>query len=107
MLVLTIKFHWLELNKTMEPLQVLTDPPLMFCDEPTSGLDSYMAQNVVDVLKQLADKGKTIICTIHQPSSQVYAMFDRILLMAEGRTAYLGGAKDALEFFQRFDNTDA
>ena len=73
----------------------------MLCDEPTSGLDSYMAQNVVQVLKQLARKGKTIICTIHQPSSQVYAIFDRILLMAEGRTAYLGNASEALGYFRR------
>ena len=51
--------------------QVITDPPLMFCDEPTSGLDSFMAQNVVAVLKTLAERGKTVICTIHQPSSEV------------------------------------
>ena len=49
----------------------ITDPPLMFCDEPTSGLDSFMAQNVVAVLKTLAERGKTVICTIHQPSSEV------------------------------------
>jgi len=47
----------------------------------------------------LASTGKTIICTIHQPSSEVFAMFDRILLMAEGRTAYLGSANDAVPFF--------
>ena len=59
-----------------------------------------MAQNVVSVLKDMARKGKTIVCTIHQPSSQVYAMFDRILFMAEGRVAYLGDADKALEFFK-------
>nr|QST15003.1 ABCG2-like1 protein [Diaphanosoma celebensis] len=79
--------------------EILTNPPLMFCDEPTSGLDSYMAQNIVQVLRKLASRGKTIICTIHQPSSEVFAMFDRILLMAEGRTAYLGPANEALSFF--------
>jgi len=77
----------------------LTDPALYFADEPTSGLDSYMAQNVIGVLKEMAKKGKTIICTIHQPSSQVYAMFDRVLFMAEGRVAYMGDADKALEFF--------
>ena len=80
-------------------MQILTDPPLMFCDEPTSGLDSYMAQNIVQVLKNLASRGKTVICTIHQPSSEVFAMFDRILLMSEGRTAFLGPVDQALEFF--------
>ena len=73
---------------------------LMFLDEPTSGLDSFMAQNVVEVLGSMAQKGKTIICTIHQPSSELYAMFDRILFMAEGRTAFLGDTKDAVRFFK-------
>lgn len=79
---------------------MLTDPPLMFCDEPTSGLDSYMAQNVVSVLKSMATKGKTIICTIHQPSSEVYSMFDKILLLASGRTAFLGTPNEAIEFYK-------
>jgi len=78
---------------------VLTDPPLMFCDEPTSGLDSFMAQNVVSVLKSMALKGKTVIVTIHQPSSEVFAMFDKVLLLAEGRVAYLGVPQDACDFF--------
>jgi ABC-type multidrug transport system ATPase subunit len=56
---------------------------------------------VVELLKEMASKGKTIICTIHQPSSEVYVLFDRLLLMAEGRTAYLGDAKAAVEFFAR------
>lgn len=79
--------------------EVLTNPPLLFCDEPTSGLDSYMAQNVVEVLKNLSQNGKTIVCTIHQPSSQVFALFDRVLLMAEGRVAYLGSTVGAIHFF--------
>ena len=50
-------------------------------------------------MKNLASQGKTVICTIHQPSSEVFAMFDRILLMAEGRTAFLGPINEALPFF--------
>ena len=57
--------------------QVITDPPLLFADEPTSGLDSFMAESLVIALQQLAAQGRTIICTVHQPSSEVYAMFDR------------------------------
>ena len=55
----------------------------MFCDEPTSGLDSYMAQNVIETLRDLASEGRTILSTIHQPSSEVFAMFDRSVAEAE------------------------
>ena len=61
------------------PPQILNDPPLLFADEPTSGLDSFMAQTLVSSLQRLAAKGRTIMCTIHQPSSEVYAMFDRYI----------------------------
>ena len=57
--------------------QMITNPSLLFCDEPTSGLDSYMAQNVVLVLKDLAARGHSVVCVIHQPSSEVFALFDR------------------------------
>jgi ABC-type multidrug transport system ATPase subunit len=73
----------------------------MFCDEPTSGLDSFMARNVVTVLKQMALKGKTVVATIHQPSSEVFALFDKVLLMAEGRVAFLGSSHDACNFFKQ------
>ena len=81
--------------------EVLTNPPLMFCDEPTSGLDSYMAQNVIEVLRDMSRRGKTIVATIHQPSSQVFELFDRVLLMAEGRVAFLGDVTEAQQFFLR------
>lgn len=82
--------------------EVLTNPSLMFCDEPTSGLDSFMAQNVVQVLKGLAQTGKTVVCTIHQPSSELYSMFDKLLLMAEGRVAFLGTPEEASMFFSEY-----
>lgn len=88
-----------EMKRLAFACEVLTNPSLLFCDEPTSGLDSYMAQNVVQVLRNLARQGKTIVCTIHQPSSQVYDMFDKILLMAEGRLAYLGSLDGVKSFF--------
>ncbi|XP_076032219.1 eye pigment precursor family transporter white [Oratosquilla oratoria] len=90
-----------EMKRLAFACEVLTNPPLMFCDEPTSGLDSFMAQNVVAVMKNMAEKGKTILSTIHQPSSEVYAMFDRVLLMAEGRVAFLGEVDAAYQFFGR------
>lgn len=71
----------------------------MFCDEPTSGLDSFMALNVVQVLKTMAQTGKTVICTIHQPSSELYALFDKLLLLAEGKVAFMGTPEEANIFF--------
>ena len=79
--------------------ETLTDPHLLLCDEPTSGLDSFMAHSVLQVLKGMTMKGKTIILTIHQPSSELYCLFDKILLMAEGRVAFLGSPYQAADFF--------
>ncbi|XP_070000442.1 protein white isoform X1 [Penaeus vannamei] len=92
-----------EMKRLSFACEILTNPSLMFCDEPTSGLDSFMAQNVVAVMKNMAERGKTIISTIHQPSSEVFAMFDRVLLMAEGRVAFLGEVEAALKFFGSID----
>ena len=52
-------------------------------------------------MKSLSRKGKTIICTIHQPSSEIFELFDKLCLLAEGRLAYLGSLKNALGFFER------
>lgn len=82
--------------------EALTDPPLLLCDEPTSGLDSFIAMNVVQVLKNLAAKGKTVILTIHQPSSELFALFDKLVFMAEGRTAFFGTPDQARSFFSGY-----
>lgn len=83
--------------------EALTDPTLLLCDEPTSGLDSFMAHNVLQVLKRLAQKGKTIILTIHQPSSEIFSLFDKLLLMAEGRVAFIGAPAAANQFFAQMN----
>uniref|UniRef100_A0A0K0E6J2 ABC transporter domain-containing protein n=1 Tax=Strongyloides stercoralis TaxID=6248 RepID=A0A0K0E6J2_STRER len=81
--------------------EIITAPPLLFCDEPTSGLDSFLAQQVIQVLKKLASKNRmTIVVTIHQPSSQVFEMFDKVLFMAEGRVAYFGTIPNAINFWK-------
>ena len=74
----------------------------MFCDEPTSGLDSFMALSVVECMKDLSKRGKTIISTIHQPSSEIFKMFDRICLMAEGKIAFIGDLFAANKFFRKY-----
>uniref|UniRef100_A0AC35TZN8 ABC transporter domain-containing protein n=1 Tax=Rhabditophanes sp. KR3021 TaxID=114890 RepID=A0AC35TZN8_9BILA len=82
--------------------EVVTAPPLLFCDEPTSGLDSFLARQVIQVLKNLAAKHRmTIVVTIHQPSSQVFELFDKICFMAEGRVAYFGTIPKAIEYWSR------
>ncbi|XP_055342361.1 protein white-like [Paramacrobiotus metropolitanus] len=88
-----------EMKRLAFACEVLTDPPLLFCDEPTSGLDSFMAQTVVETMNKVAAKGKLVICTIHQPSSETFLLFDTLLLLAEGRTAWLGPREEAGEFF--------
>ncbi|EFA09850.1 Protein scarlet-like Protein [Tribolium castaneum] len=81
--------------------ELLTDPPILFCDEPTTGLDSYSAQKIVTMMNTMASSGKTILCTIHQPSSDIFAMFSQLILMADGRIAFIGSAASALDFFQK------
>ncbi|XP_048579141.1 protein white-like [Nematostella vectensis] len=79
--------------------EVLTDPAILFADEPTSGLDAFMAQTVITTLQKMAAQGRTVVCTIHQPSSEVFAMFDSLLLLAEGRVAFHGPTFQAITAF--------
>lgn len=74
--------------------ELVVNPSVLFVDEPTSGLDSSAAENLVESLGRLAHKySRTVICTIHQPSWQVFQKFDKMLLMHKGRVAYHGEAR--------------
>uniref|UniRef100_H3GF55 ABC transporter domain-containing protein n=1 Tax=Phytophthora ramorum TaxID=164328 RepID=H3GF55_PHYRM len=82
--------------------ELLTNPSVLFADEPTSGLDSFMAKSVVQQLRRLAvNEGRTVVTTIHQPSSEVFALFDRLELLADGSTIYQGRAANVVEYFAR------
>jgi ABC-type multidrug transport system ATPase subunit/ABC-type multidrug transport system permease subunit len=70
--------------------ELLADPATLLLDEPTSGLDSKVAEDVVRVMKALARGGRTVVCTIHQPSFQVFEMFDWLIMLDQGRVAYNG-----------------
>lgn len=59
-----------------------------------------MACSIMECVTALARKGKTIICTIHQPSSEIFEMFDKLCLMAEGKVAYFGNIHGAKDFFK-------
>lgn len=78
-------------------LEILTRPSLLFLDEPTSGLDSASAYFVAQTLRNLGHDGKTVISSIHQPSSEVFALFDDLFLLSGGQTIYFGPAKKAVE----------
>ncbi|PWZ00557.1 hypothetical protein BCV70DRAFT_199829 [Testicularia cyperi] len=80
--------------------ELVTSPSILFCDEPTSGLDAYNAYNVVQSLVTLAKTYKrTVIFSIHQPRSNIVALFDKLLLLAEGRTVYSGPFEQCGDFF--------
>lgn len=95
----------------------MVDPSIIFCDEPTTGLDSSNALSVVSSLEQLVGKvnnaiankpkrngiklakNKLVICSIHQPSSQVFACFSHIILMQDGQIAFQGTTMKAESYF--------
>ena len=78
-----------ERKRTAIGVELVTDPSLIVLDEPTSGLDSFKALGIVKTLHKLArEKGKTIIATIHQPSSEALEYFDKLIMMAEGHVVF-------------------
>ncbi|OWZ01492.1 ABC transporter [Phytophthora megakarya] len=79
--------------------EILTNPSILFVDEPTSGLDSFMAETVVMQLQQIARDGRTVIATIHQPSSEVFALFDQLYLLSDGAAVYQGKALASVDYF--------
>uniref|UniRef100_A0A3Q7FED1 ABC transporter domain-containing protein n=1 Tax=Solanum lycopersicum TaxID=4081 RepID=A0A3Q7FED1_SOLLC len=78
-------------------LEILMRPRLLFLDEPTSGLDSASAFFVTQTLRGLSRDGRTVIASIHQPSSEVFELFDRLYLLSGGKTVYFGQASEAYE----------
>ncbi|KIY48216.1 hypothetical protein FISHEDRAFT_43790 [Fistulina hepatica ATCC 64428] len=82
-------------------VQMLSNPSVLFADEPTTGLDATSAYQVAETLRYLANKGRTIICTIHQPRRDIFQLFDSLILFSRGRTLYAGPAHDAVEWFGR------
>ncbi|RVD88362.1 uncharacterized protein DFL_002549 [Arthrobotrys flagrans] len=80
--------------------ELVTSPAILFLDEPTSGLDAYNAYNVVECLVSLAQNyNRTIIFTIHQPRSNIVALFDRLTLLAKGRMVYSGDFRKCQDYF--------
>ncbi|KAG9237451.1 putative ATP-dependent permease [Amylocarpus encephaloides] len=80
--------------------ELVTSPSILFLDEPTSGLDAFNAFNVIECLVTLAKTYKrTVIFTIHQPRSNIVALFDRLLLLAKGKVVYSGEFSQCQDYF--------
>ena len=71
-------------------VELVTNPSTLFLDEPTSGLDSYSAYNTINILKALAANGCSVLCTVHQPSSEIFGLFDNVILLKSGVCVYNG-----------------
>ncbi|KAK4762792.1 hypothetical protein SAY86_008560 [Trapa natans] len=83
--------------------ELIASPSVIFADEPTTGLDAFQAEKVMETLRQLAQDGHTVICSIHQPRSSVYYKFDDIILLTDGALVYAGPACDEpLAHFSKF-----
>ncbi|KAG0309809.1 hypothetical protein BGZ98_007543 [Dissophora globulifera] len=87
-------------------VELVAKPKLLFLDEPTSGLDAQASYNIMRFMRKLTDQGQAILCTIHQPSSQLFAFFDDLLLLGKGgRTVYFGDlgvdSKVLIKYFER------
>ncbi len=82
-------------------LELIREPSILFVDEPTSGLSSIDSEMVINLLKEQTYKGKLVIVNIHQPSSDLYKMFDKIIILDKGGyQIYNGNPAEALVYFK-------
>ncbi|XP_010503973.1 PREDICTED: ABC transporter G family member 27-like isoform X2 [Camelina sativa] len=79
--------------------EIMTNPSLLLLDEPTSSLDSTTALKIVQMLQSIAKAGKTVVTTIHQPSSRLFHRFDKLVVLSRGSLLYFGKASDAMSYF--------
>ncbi|BES87415.1 ABC-2 type transporter [Nesidiocoris tenuis] len=79
-------------------LELVDNPPILFLDEPTTGLDVVSINNSVQLLRLLANQGRTVVCTIHQPSASLFSVFDRVYMIAKGKCIYQGVPSQLVPF---------
>jgi len=82
-------------------VELITRPSIVFLDEPTTGLDSFSAWQVMRIVRNLADSGCTVICTLHQPSSEIFAMVDRVICLCHQHAIYQGKATEIPRWLER------
>eukprot|EP00397_Hematodinium_sp_SG-2012_P033308 GEMP01035570.1.p1 GENE.GEMP01035570.1~~GEMP01035570.1.p1 ORF type:complete len:484 (+),score=76.87 GEMP01035570.1:226-1677(+) len=88
-----------EKKRTSIGVEIVSGPKLLFLDEPTSGLDSFASYNCVKTLKELVSAGNTVAVTIHQPSSELFYLFDNAIFLCQGDILYQGPVADVAEWF--------
>mmetsp|Transcript_26784 Transcript_26784/g.85999 ORF Transcript_26784/g.85999 Transcript_26784/m.85999 type:complete len:527 (-) Transcript_26784:120-1700(-) len=90
-----------ERKRTSVAMALLTDPAVLVLDEPTSGLDSFIASTLVNTLRKIAVAGNRTVCfTVHQPGSDLYQNFDRVMLLLQGDVVFHGARPRAVEYFR-------
>eukprot|EP00999_Lentomonas_sp_LEN2_P000744 NODE_173_length_2004_cov_14.973895_g149_i0.p1 GENE.NODE_173_length_2004_cov_14.973895_g149_i0~~NODE_173_length_2004_cov_14.973895_g149_i0.p1 ORF type:complete len:601 (+),score=114.99 NODE_173_length_2004_cov_14.973895_g149_i0:136-1938(+) len=90
-----------ERKRTSIGVEMVTNPGLLFLDEPTSGLDSYTAYSVMETIQSLTQEGRTAVATIHQPSSELFSLFTRLIVLSHGRLVYNGPMSKSISFFSK------
>ncbi len=86
-------------------LELMREPALLFVDEPTSGLSSMDSEKIINLLKRQTFKEKLVVTTIHQPSSDIYKLFDKIIVLDQGGVViYIGNPLDAISYFRKHGN---
>ena len=88
-----------ERKRTSIGIELVTEPSIVLLDEPTSGLDSFSALQLMKVLKKVVDSGASVLFSIHQPASDIFETFDRVILMNKGRVMYQGST-DIEDYFE-------
>lgn len=81
-------------------ISLLGSPSVLFMDEPTSGLDSFTAFETISLVKSFVSRGLTVVSTIHAPNSSIFALFDSLMILLDGKVVYSGKAHAGVDFFK-------
>ena len=93
-----------EKKRTSIGIEMVTEPQIIFLDEPTSGLDIFSAWKVVNIMKDLAKSGRVVLASIHQPSSEIFDLFDKATFLESGKLIYNGRVRDMNNYFNTINH---